>query len=172
MQVKEAINKRKSVRCYQEKKVPDETLEEVLEAARLAPSRHNNQPWKYFVAKERKLKVLEENKIFKQDFVCTAPVVIVCAATPKPYQEHGKSLEDARLRACSDLSISSAFLVLRAEELGLGSCYVGLLDKERVKPLVGVPSDYDVHFAITLGFPGECPADKGRKPKDEVVEEA
>ena len=77
MDVKEAIKKGRSIRAYKDKPVPDDLINELIDAARLAPSGNNAQPWMFKIIKSKQEKdKLKKNKIFVQDFVYTAPVLI------------------------------------------------------------------------------------------------
>lgn len=172
MDVRKAIEERKSIRKYQDKEVPDETIKELMEAARLAPSGNNAQPWRYkiFKTKEEK-KLLKENNIFKQDFVYTAPVIILCCGDPEAYPKEKFDERDDpnKARAIRDLALSSQNLVLRATELGLGSCYVGWMDKSKIKEITGLPERYVNPYVITLGYPLEHPEPTKKKTIEEIL---
>jgi len=170
MDVKEAIVKRRSIRKYQDKEVPDETIRELMYAARLAPSGNNAQPWKYKIFKtEEEKKMLKENSIFKQDFVYTAPIIILCCGNTKAYPEKKSDrLDDSNhARTIRDLALSTQNIVLRATELGLGTCYVGWMDKPKIKKLLELPEEYIVPYVITIGYPDEQP--KTRKTIEEIL---
>ena len=70
--------------------------------------------------------------------------------------------------AIGDISIASQNLVLRATELGLGSCYVGLLSREKIKRILGIPKKYMIPYVITLGYADEEPGVRTLKSMDEV----
>ena len=171
MDVKKAINKRRSIRKYKDKKVPDHLIMEVLEAARLAPSGINAQPARYLIVKDDEVKKkLKENKVFPQDFLYQAPVIIVCCADPNAYKKRVAGLDLPNdVRAIRDLSIASAFLVLRATELGLGTCYVGWLDEEKLLSTLSIPKGIVVPYVITLGYSAEKPKPSSRKKMDEIL---
>ena len=171
MNVKEAIEKRQSVRSYKDKNIPEKVLNEVLDAARLAPSGNNAQPSRFYVVKtEEDKKKLKENDIFHQDFVYEAPAIIVCCSDPTAYPKNkdGWDSED-ETRAVRDISIASSFLVLRATELGLGTCYIGWVKKEEIKKVLGIPEKYVVPYVIPIGYPDEEPDERGRKPLEEII---
>ena len=172
MDVKEAILKRRSIRKYKRKEVSIDLIRELIDAARLAPSGSNTQPCRYYLinddeAKER----LKENRIFEQDFVYLAPVIIVCCADVQAYRQGIKGWsEDNEKRALRDLSIASAFLVLRATELGLATCYVGWMKKDKIKDVLDIPRHYIVPFVIAVGYANEQPKPLPRKSVDEILE--
>ncbi len=173
MDVKKAIEIRASIRKYQDKEVSDRDLNEVINAARLAPSGNNAQPWRFKIIKDEKIKEeLKVKRIFKQDFVYSAPVIIVCCADPKAYPEakFEPAFDDPyETRAIRDLSIASQNLVLRATELGMGTCYVGWLNKEGIKKVLKLPKRYIVPYVITVGYPAEKSIRKSRKDMSEIV---
>ena len=172
MDVKNAIEKRRSIRKYQDKKLSDKLIKELINAARLAPSGNNAQPCRYFIIKDEETKnKLKTNEIFFQDFVYEAPVIIACCADPNVYKyKKIKNWDDSNnLRAVRDLSIASSFLVLRATELNLGTCYVGWIEKEKIKQVLDIPKEYIVPYVITVGYPAEDPPPKPKHTLDEII---
>ena len=170
MDVKEAISKRHSVRKYQDRDIPEDVIRELIDAARLAPSGHNTQPWRFFIIKDSETKKkLQMEKIFLQDFVCKSPLIIVCCADPAVYGKESVQDDPNNQRALRDLCIASSFLVLRATELGLGTCYVGWVDKEKIKSALNIPKGFVIPFVITAGYPTEQPKPTPRKTIDEIV---
>jgi len=169
MNVKEAIKKRRSVRAYKNKPVADRLIKEVVDAARLAPSGHNMQPWRFYVLKNNKSLCtrLRKEKIFYQDFPCTAPAIIVCCADPEVY--HGWREKGNKKRAFRDLNIASAFLVLRATELGLGTCYVGWIDGNRLKKMLKLPKNHILPYVITIGYPAQKLGKHKRKDLNKIL---
>jgi nitroreductase len=171
MDVKNAIEKRRSIRKYKDKDVPEYLIKQVIDAARLAPSGNNAQPSRYFIIKDDETKkMLKKNKIFMQGFVYEAPVTIVCCADPHAYKKSVTGFDMTNdTRAIRDLSIAASFLVLRATELGLGTCFVGWVDKEKIKDVLNIPKEYIVPYVITLGYPDEKPAKRPRKNIKEIL---
>jgi len=173
MNVIDAIKTRASVRKYQDKEISKEILMDLIEAARLAPSGNNTQPWKFkIIASPEEKELLKQNNVFKQDFVYTASALILCCADPTKYPtaEFDEKLDDENeKRAFRDLGIASQNLVLRATELGLGTCYVGWMDKPKVKELFSIPEEYVVPYVITLGYPAETPSEHKKKDINEIL---
>lgn len=163
MELKEIITKRRSIRAYENNLVPEESLKNILEAARLAPSARNNQPWKFVVVREEKRRQ-ELAQAADREFVAEAPVVIAAVAT-----------EPERIMGCGvpsyavDLSIAVTHMILAAVDEGLGTCWLGAFSQQRVKEILKIPGKYRVVALLTLGFPrGEMKV-KTRKPLEEIV---
>lgn len=173
MDVVKAINIRRSIRKYKDKEVSDDLIKELLDAARLAPSGHNSQPWVFKIIKEKvEIEKLREQKMFDQDFVYTAPVIIVCCANPESYPKAKvkNDMDDSdAFRASRDLAIATQNLVLRATELGLGTCYIGWVDKVKIKKVLRIPKSYIVPYVITVGYGDEEPKLKPRKDIPEII---
>jgi nitroreductase len=169
MDVKKAIEKRKSIRRFKEKEVPEKIIREIIDAARLAPSAHNLQLWNFVIVRDKKTKLkFKENNVFVQKEMYSAPVVIVCCTDKSAYSKHSiKNLENSMNLV--NLSLSSAFLVLRATELGLGTCFIAWCDKEKIKKVLEIPKQLIIPYVIVMGYPAEKPAPRSRKKLNEVI---
>jgi len=188
----ELIENRRSVREYKQTEVPKELVEEVVDAARLAPSGCNAQPIIYYIVDGGKTREMRKREVFYQDFVYAAPTLIVCCGNPKAYKipegyarqrREGSVPEDVeermgeffsgeqkvRERVIRDVSIASTYLVLRATELGLGTCYVGWFEEHSLKDILKLPRDYVIPFVITVGYPKKIPEQTPRKRLDEII---
>lgn len=176
MDVNSAIEKRKSIRKYLDKSVSDKIINELIEAARLAPSGSNKQGARYRITKDKaEIDKLRKNNIYTQEFVYTAPLLIHCCWDKTAYPKQKKEGEDGVygtdhiLRGVRDLSIASSFIVLRAQELGLGTCYIGWMDKKKAKKVLNLPDNIEILFTITIGYPGEEGKPRVRKSKEEII---
>ena len=165
MDVIKAIQERRSIRKYKNKKV--DLIEQLIDAARLAPSGTNAQPSRYLVIRDSETKNRLRN-VFEKDFVCKAPVIIVCCSDPSVYAENEEWNSSNEVRAIRDLAIASSFLVLRATELGLGTCYVGRIKRETLKNILGIPEEWRVPFVITVGYSAEHPKPRSRYSLDQI----
>lgn len=157
METMTAIKNRRSVRKYKAKEIPQDDLLQVLEAARLAPSGANRQPYHLIVVtdpeKRRGLVPMCKN----QHFVGEASVFI--AGVDDPLQKWNRV----------DLSIALDQLSLAALELGLGTCWVGAFDQEKMAEYLGVPNDKVITVCMALGYPDETPDARSRKPLAEIA---
>lgn len=171
MDVSKAIESRRSVRKYLSTPVSKEDLDTILNAALMAPSGNNAQPWKFLIIDSEEDKaLLKEKNIFKQDFVLTAPTLILCLSDPDcfPAEKFEAALDDNNtLRAVRDLSLASQNMVLQATELGLGTCYIGWMDKPGIKKLFNIPKRFVAPYVITLGYP----ADEAHAARKKTIEE-
>ncbi|ODU57163.1 MAG: hypothetical protein ABT01_02650 [Clostridium sp. SCN 57-10] len=164
MTVKEAIDARRSIRKYQDRDIEPEVLHEVLEAARLAPSAKNMQSWKFIAVTDKALRPAMVEACGGQTSVMEAPVSLVICATEDSVMSCNQH------RSSVDCSIAMSFVMLRACELGLGTCWLGHFYADRVKDVLGLPGNY-IPVAVTpLGYPAEAGRERNRKAFDEVCE--
>jgi nitroreductase len=157
MKFNEVIEKRRSIRRYKDTPVPRESILKVLEAARLAPSAANRQPWHFVVVQDVEMR----GKLAgRQGWAAKAPVMIV-----------GLADADASPGWChNDLGIAFEHLVLAATDLGLGTCWMGQTRRDaEIKELLCIPETLGVIALTPLGVPDESPGPKARKPLDQIV---
>jgi nitroreductase len=164
MDVLEAIRTRRSIRSYQPKEVEKEKLDQVLEAARLAPSGANRQAWKFIVVTEPGLREKLAEISRGQGFVASAPVVIAAVATD-PTVTTGSGEPAHRI----DISIAVDHMTLAAHALGLGTCWIGAFDQRAAERLLEVPRGAEVIVLLTLGYAAQEGVFRGRKPIEEIV---
>lgn len=142
MDVFEAVQIRRSIRAYEPNHIPKEKLEKVLEAARLAPSANNIQPWHFIVVKDAEKRARLAKAPFAR-FLKQVPVVIVgCGdqkASPKWFMV--------------DVAIAMQNMVLTATSMGLGTCWVGSFNEEQVREMLKIPENYRVVALLALGYP-------------------
>ena len=144
MDVFEAVQQRKSIRSYQDKPIAHETLERILEAARLSPSAVNRQPWHFIVVTEKaKRKALSRGAFAK--FLIQAPVVIVACGDKKASPDW----------YAVDTSLAVENMVLTAVNEALGTCCVGSFNDADVKMVLNIPNNFEVLVMIAVGYPKE-----------------
>jgi nitroreductase len=164
MEVHEAIEKRKSIRSYLDKPIPEDKLLKVLEAARLAPSGGNRQEWKFVVVKDVEKRKKLSKAAVGQAHVAGAPVVIAGVATaPKNMMMCGVPGYPV------DLAIAIDHMTLAAVDAGLGSCWIGAFSQDEARKVMGIPDNYLIVCLLTLGFPADEGRPKTRKSLDEIV---
>jgi nitroreductase len=164
MDVFEAIKKRRSIRAYQDKAVPDEVLRRVLDAARLAPSARNRQEWRFVAVRDPGKRQALAAAACEQEFLGRAPVVLAFCAT-----EDNDVMTCGQKAGSIDVSIALAYVTLAAVAEGLGTCWLGAFREDQVKALLGIPAGARVVALSPLGYPAEQPGPRGRKEFDMVV---
>ncbi len=176
MDFSELIKIRQSVRSYSDKPVEKEKLEQCLEAARLAPSASNSQPWKYIVVDQEELKNKVARATFDKvvkfnKFVPQAPVIIVIVIEkPKIITQIGGEIK-RREWPFIDTGISAEHFCLQAAELGLGTCMIGWFNQGKIQKLLNIPRNKTIGLLITLGYAtaGYALRKKSRKEKSEII---
>jgi nitroreductase len=166
MSVLEIIKRRRSIRRYKENSIPEDALFRVLEAARLAPSGKNLQPWKFVIVRDKLLKKKLAEASIGQHFMAKAPVVIVACGFPDEcYSRMGRYMKSWPV----DVAIALEHLILQAEEENLGTCWIGAFEEKEVKSILGVPEEVKVLALTPLGYPAEKPPSGRRKDLEEII---
>jgi len=156
METEDCIRARRSIRKYKDKPVDMVKITEILDAGRFAPSAGNIQNWKFIVVrKEEIIKKLAEAS-FDQDWMEDAPVHIVIAAEPRK-AERFYGARGERLYTTQSCSAAIQNMLLTAKDIGLGSCWVGAFDEDKVKRALNMPEDATPQAIITIGYPDERP---------------
>ena len=168
------VNKRQSVRKYLGKPVEREKIERCLEAARLAPSANNSQPWSFIVIDDPKLKEAVARNTFDRvisfnRFSLQAPVLIlILSVRPSFFSRVGSIVKDKQF-SLIDIGITAEHLCLQAVEEGLGTCMMLWFNEKGVKKLLNIPSQIRVELIITMGYPESIQIrPKKRKPINQI----
>jgi len=164
MDVSEAIEVRRSIRKYKNTEVEDEKLDKIIESARIAPSAANRQEWKFVVVKDADTKIKLVEACHGQKFVAEAPVLVAACST-----ESEKIMPCGQSAYTVDLSIALSFMILRATELELGTCWLGAYDENMVKNILNIPDDIKIVGMVTIGYPDEKLDARPRKTTEEIV---
>jgi nitroreductase len=157
-----------SCRGFAPDPVPKGTIEALLEAATWAPNGGNLQPWRFVVVRGGTRKAALAAAACRQGFVAAAPVVIVVCALPEVSARH-YGARGRELYALQDTAAATENLLLAATEVGLGSCWVGAFDEQRVRTVLGLPTDWRPVALVALGRPAGAAPRPARRPLDEVV---
>ena len=163
MEIKEVFQKRYSCRSYQDKPIPEEKLKSILEAAQLAPSAHNRQPYKFIVVKDKeKREKLAEAAA--QSFIAEAPIIVAgVSLDPKEVMRN-----DVPTYAV-DLGIAMEHIALQATAEGLGTCWIGAFSQEKAKEILGISEEYKIVALMPVGYPADSLPPKKRKNLEELV---
>jgi len=165
MEFFDLIKKRYSVRAYESKPVEDEKLQQILEAANLAPTAANRQPFKIIVIHTSGKKA-ELKRIYHRDWFGQAPLVIgICTVKSAAWSRmDGKNYADV------DAAIAMDHLILAAADLGLGTCWVAAFDPKAAKEVLGLPDDIEPIAFTPLGYPADEWKPKKRKTLAEIIQ--
>lgn len=199
LKTKEAIEKRRSIRKFKSDSVSREIIMELIDAARLAPSGCNAQPWRFKIVEDRETKEKLAQAAHKQQFIAQAPVVLVCCADISGYidgtvsgiQDLGKigaledrivkilcssvdelkevSLDEIGPRIAANVTIAIEHIILRALDFGLGTCWIRLIDENQVKDIFGWDENMYVVALLPIGIPDESPAPRKRLPLGDLI---
>lgn len=172
----DVIKARRAVRRYSERPVEQDKIAYILECARLAPSWANTQCWHFVVVRDAAtVGRVAEATIALNRWLRNFPVMIVaCGDTTKSGSHHGVDYWAV------DVAIAMEHAVLAAADVGLGTCWMGVFDEDRVRSILGIPSHVKVLAISPLGYPGDDGRDpatsgikmltkKGRKSLEEIA---
>lgn len=164
MRFSELIRKRYSVRAYKTEPVEAEKLEQVLEAARLAPTAANRQPFQLLVI-PTKGREEDLRRIYARKWFVQAPLVIcACAVASQGWKRmDGKPYVDV------DVTIAMDHLILAATELGLGTCWIAAFNPSAAREVLQLPDGIEPIVFTPLGYPADQPGSKVRKPLSDLV---
>lgn len=151
------VKHRTSCRSYDPKPVPKKHLELMLEAARLAPSACNKQPWRFAVVEEEAVRMRLVNEAFlagiPMKWAADAGAIIALGMEKSAITHKIAPKVSGVDYPLLDLGIAGEHLVLQAEELGLGSCWIGWIKPKAVQKIVGWPRNIAPVGLITVGWP-------------------
>ncbi len=171
----EAVRTRRSLRKLTGRHVEAEVVLQLFESARLAPSGHNTQPWRFIVVRSPEAKRALAKAAHGQSWMEAAPVFIVCVADVRCRIQDEPGLEVnetspqfALKQVIRDTAIAVEHAVLEAEALGLGPCWVAWYEQADVRPILGIPAD---KFVVAILPWGTLPRlrERPRKKLDEIV---
>jgi nitroreductase len=176
MTVNEMIKQRRSIRQFLNTPVEKEKIMSCLEAARLAPSASNSQPWKFIVVDDTALiqRLCDEafSVMHRFNMFCkTAPVLIVLVADRSRFINRIGGLIQKIQYYLVDTGIAGEHFVLQATELGLGTCWIGWFNEKGIKSTLGIPADKHVAALIAVGYYDQDKAQRKqkRKPLNKIV---
>lgn len=177
MDVKTAIQTRHSVRKFSDKPVEREKLKECLEAARLAPSACNSQPWHYLVIDDPQIKDAFCKEAFSGVYNMTAwaakaPVLVAIVSDRGNLTSRLGTFFRRTEFYLIDQGISGEHFVLRAWELGLGTCWIGWFSSDKAEIFFNLPKGKKIDYLLAVGYPAQesqTETPHGRKKLEEMV---
>ena len=141
-----------------DKEIPKDVLDQILEAGRQSPSAVNKQPYHFVIVSDPEIK--KKMSGLASRFIKNAPLIVVgCANT--------KALLTGKW-ATTDTAIAMQNMVLAAWSLGVGSCWIGSFNKDKIRDILGIPKKWTILALITLGYPAEEPKPKKKKSIEEL----
>ena len=163
MEFMEVVRSRRSIRKYIPKDIPENQLATILEAARLAPSGGNRQPWKFIIIREKKMKAKVAEACSNQLWMSEASVIIVGCWLPRT------GVDDIPL--ARDVTMAMEHIVLAAVNEGFGTCWIGASGARAnaLRSLLQIPPEVGINAAITIGYPAAPPRTKETKTLEKIV---
>jgi nitroreductase len=169
------VQKRRSIRRYLNKPVERKKILACIEAARLAPSADNVQPWRFLIIDDPKVKTAFATEVFSgiyfiSKFAANAPVLLLILARLDIIANRlGKQIQNIQYYLI-DIGIAGEHIVLQAEELGLGTCWVGWFNIRKARKFFKIPRKYKIVSLIAMGYYQKSPSkEKKRKSLDEII---
>lgn len=174
MELEKVILERRSVRKYQDKPVEREKINACLEAALAAPSACNSQPWHYIVIDDPKIKEAFCQEVFTGVYAMSkwaekAPVLVAVVSDKGNFTSRIGNFFRRTEFYLVDQGISGEHFVLRAHDLGLGTCWIGWLNSSKAEKFFKLPKGKKIEHLISVGYPAETPDARPRKDFAESV---
>ncbi len=186
--ITDLLKNRFSVRKFQDKPVPNDVIQDMLEAGRLSPSGGNEQPWVFGVITDRSLIAQIVEVACQQEWIAKAPLLIVLCTVGVGDERGGRDIQKYRFPAYTDViekmdqdlywalnqeehqtKIAGTHMALAALEQGLGSCWVSMFDVKCLARLLNLPKGYMPSEILVLGYPEEERKLTKKKELEEVV---
>ncbi len=168
MELSEAIKNRRSIRTYKKQPLPDRAVEQLIDAARMAPSAGNVQPWAFVVATADKTKkALSTAALGQRSLIEASAVIVVCADLARAEEAYG---ERGRTFYCyQDTAAAIQNILLTACSMGLGTCWIGAFSEAEIRAVVNAPPQMRPVALIPVGYPNESPHARSRRSATEVT---
>jgi nitroreductase len=168
MKIPEIIVKRRSIRSFTSREVTEELAKILVQAACLAPSAGNRQPWEFIIVRDEETKRALADAAYGQSFISKASVIyVVCALPDQSGSRYG--WRGRELYCIQDTAAAIQNLILTAVANGLGSCWIGAFDESKASYVMGLPTGVRPVALIPVGYPDESPAPRPRRSLREVV---
>jgi nitroreductase len=163
METLECIKTRRSVRKFLDKPVPFDRIAAILDCGRLAPSAGNLQTWKFIVVEDKGPKEEIARACVDQMWIAAAPYIIIIVSEFEKMKRF-YDLRGERLYSVQSCAAAAQNMLLAAHDLGLGACWIGAFDEEKVRNLLGCPADTRPQAVIPVGYPAEVPQKPNKYP--------
>lgn len=162
------ISERRSIRAFTDREISEKEAELLVEAACLAPSAGNRQPWEFVIVRDDENKRRLAEAAYGQYFIAEAPVIfVVCADPSRSASRYGR--RGIELYCLQDTAAAVQNLLLTAKANGLGSCWIGAFDEARAAEVIGAPKGVRPIAIVPVGYPAESPPPRPRRRLSEVI---
>ncbi|HEX3029508.1 MAG TPA: nitroreductase family protein [Clostridia bacterium] len=193
MEFNEVVRSRRSIRKFKNDPIPDNMVREIIDAGRLAPSGLNVQLWRYVIVKSDEKRKMVSDAVHS-GHAANAPILIICAVDTQAYAQmplrvkelmeagalKGNPFEGAsggifnneiwlKINNALNAAISIEHMVLKATDLGLGSCWLGAFDESGVKKAAELDEGISITALLAIGYPDELPQQRPRLPLNEII---
>lgn len=165
MDVSEAIRTKRAVRKFQDKSLPDDVIQKILNAGRRSQSSKNEQGWRFIAIRDKSiLKALSETGAYAGHLAGAALGVAILSPSP-----------EGKFQDLFDVGQAAAYMQLGAWELGVGSCLASIYEPEKARQILGFPGEWHLRIALSFGYPLDeekltaAPKKGGRKSLEELV---
>ena len=165
MEYFDLIASRYSVRAYRPDPVEDWKLDKVLNAARLAPTAANRQPFQIIVAHTAGREE-EFGKVYHRQWFTQAPLILCACGMPA---DGWVRSDDKRRYLDVDVAIVMDHLILAATDLGLGTCWIAAFNARAARAALRLPDEIEPLIFTPLGYPADQPKPKERKALETLV---
>jgi nitroreductase len=152
MEVYDCIINRRSIRSYLDRDIDEEAIHKIIEAARWSPSAVNRQPWEFIIVRNRALLQKIAEKARYGSFIADAPVAIAVVTDPSTKWH------------IIDGSTAVQNMTLAAWEMGIGTCWIGSLERDEVKEILGIPENLHLLTVLPFGYPAKV----GKSTRKEI----
>ncbi len=168
LQIPDIIRERRSIRAFTDREISEEEAKLLVEAARLAPSAGNRQPWEFVIVRDDENKRRLAKAAHGQYFIAEAPVIfVVCVDPGRSGSRYGR--RGVELYCLQDTAAAIQNLLLTAEANGLGSCWIGAFDEARAAEFIDAPRGVRPIAIVPVGYPAESPPPRPRRRLSEVI---
>ncbi len=167
MTVLDTIKRRRSIRDFESRDIPDRMIESLTDAIRWAPSAGNLQSRRFYFVFDPEVKKKLARAALNQNFIARAPLVVVACLDRRIALRYGD--RGVNLYAIQDVSASIMNMMLAAEELGLGSVWVGAFNEFEVFEILAMPDHLRPVALVPVGFPSRKPGPSSRLAREEMI---
>jgi len=161
--VLEAIRKRYSCRAYQDRPIEQEKLDQIFEAARLAPSAKNMQDWRFVVVTDKEKKQRVADSTNRPEVFGRAAAIIAACSNSDDVMRCGQPIGPI------DVAIALEHICLQATQLGLATCWIGSFEPEKVRAILGIPQDIAIIELMAVGYPANGRRQTTRESAEKIV---